>query len=267
LLATPNSTSQPDSDRDRIINILTQAAAVSKGSLADVLRGLGQSSSSSSTGEGALIPTLTSTANLSFFADDTVLGELLEVVLSRLEPAEMLAILQGNLAPAENLRGPIAAYLRRHANIEHGEEVNEEQLWGLKEEIVGALAVSMDDSSLPAEITSKMKPGAALTPAGILAIIRFASTWTAHGLTKAFLFQKKALEVFSLHVPELLRLILLPADPSPVVPHPFAAGLCNWCHPSISMGSYGWMLKGLLLGRGTSPLNLCHGLLTVSAME
>jgi len=185
LLATPNSTSQPDSDRDRIINILTQAAAVSKGSLADVLRGLGQSSSSSSTGE-----------------DDTVLGELLEVVLSRLEPAEMLAILQGNLAPAENLRGPIAAYLRRHANIEHGEEVNEEQLWGLKEEIVGALAVSMDDSSLPAEITSKMKPGAALTPA--------------------------ALEVFSLHVPELLRLILLPADPSPVVPHPFAAGLCNW---------------------------------------
>jgi hypothetical protein len=90
----------------------------------------------------------------------------LGIILGRLRPADVISILQGDLAPTENLRGPIAAYLRHHAGIEAGADVSEEQLWGLKEEIVGAVASSMDDSSLPAEITSKLKPGAGLTPAG-----------------------------------------------------------------------------------------------------
>jgi hypothetical protein len=101
-------------------------------------------------------------------ASDTVLSEILGIILGRLRPGDVISILQGDLAPTENLRGPIAAYLRHHAGIEAGAEVSEEQLWGLKEEIVGAVASSMDDSSLPAEITSKLNPGAGLTPAGSL---------------------------------------------------------------------------------------------------
>lgn len=97
---------------------------------------------------------------------DTVLNEILSIVLGRLRPEDILGILQGNLASMENLRGPVAAYLRHHAGIEAGAEVSEEQLWGLNQEIVGAIAASMDDSSLPPEVTSKLNPNASLTSAG-----------------------------------------------------------------------------------------------------
>lgn len=169
------------------MGILTQAmtgSAASSGTLGELLTAMDQPGSPQSS------------------EDDTVLSEILGIILGRLRPADVISILQGDLAPTENLRGPIAAYLRHHAGIEAGADVSEEQLWGLKEEIVGAVASSMDDSSLPAEITSKLKPGAGLTPA--------------------------AVEAFSVHTPKLLHLILAPADPSPAAPHPFATGLRDW---------------------------------------